>query len=229
MNPIYGDLLDQRTDAVWPVPDHPEKNYEKLPQTKDACRPGLAPRCGPPLKECGWVSGSPEEAEAPGSGPAQAPREEASSGHLRPLPGLVLRGPPALPAICLEHLVFRCEPHTGAFKLKCAVTLPPTLAFVTPPDCPLCAGRTVRGGRLAASPGHRQGCPETLQPLAGPASGLAVPSTGVCGQVSREGRGLSRVTADCSLMFSLPSWAEQVANVWLLQERRRPLGFPVSY
>lgn len=39
-------------------------------------------------------------------------------------------------AICLKHLVIRCKPHTGALKLKCAVTLPPTLAFVTAPGCP---------------------------------------------------------------------------------------------
>lgn len=46
-------------------------------------------------------------------------------------------GSPAL-AICLEHLVIRCKPHTGALKLKRTVTLPPTLAFVTAPGCPLC-------------------------------------------------------------------------------------------
>lgn len=49
-------------------------------------------------------------------------------------------GSPSL-AICLKHLVIRCKPHTGALKLKCAVTLPPTLAFVTAPGCPsLCQG-----------------------------------------------------------------------------------------
>lgn len=49
-------------------------------------------------------------------------------------------GSPSL-AICLKHLVIRCKPHTGALKLKCAVTLPPTLAFVAAPGCPsLCQG-----------------------------------------------------------------------------------------
>lgn len=92
------------------------------------------------------------------------------------LSGLVLLEPlgsnqePALPslAICLKHLVIRCKPHTGAFKLKCAVTLPPALAFVRRQAAPLCVGENSLGLQiLLPAPGVRRDCAEILQPVAG--------------------------------------------------------------
>lgn len=51
--------------------------------------------------------------------------------------------------------MIRCKPHTGAFKLKCAVTLPPTLAFVTQSGCPsLCRGEQFGDGNPTAGTGN---------------------------------------------------------------------------
>lgn len=53
------------------------------------------------------------------------------------------------PAICSKHLAIRCRPHTGAFKLKRAVTLPPTRAGAAPPGWPSLCRRAGWGRNLA--------------------------------------------------------------------------------
>lgn len=120
-------------------------------------------------------AGAASAAEAgPGGRALQAGSPRWLSWSLRKPPGAAR---PSL-AICLKHLVIRCQPHTGAFKLKCAVTLPPTLAGAALPAWPSLCRREQAGGGMrppAAS------CAETPRPAA---------PHGGCGPASRERLGL---------------------------------------